>query len=72
LNGNSIATMYNSRVPGHSTYAGIDLVKFPQYYNDAPSAINTVKLSNYDSSTTIKLTDQGGINVYRVYNVTSP
>lgn len=74
LNGpsNSIATYYNSRVPGHNSAAGIDLVKYPQYYNDAPLATNTLKLSLYDSSTTLYLIDTGGINVYRVYNVTNP
>ncbi len=72
LNGNSIASMYNSRVPGHTSAAGIDLVKFGAYYNDAPNATNTLKLSNYTPSATIVLKDGGvgNINIYRVYNVT--
>ncbi|MCL1976523.1 MAG: hypothetical protein FWG55_00185 [Candidatus Bathyarchaeota archaeon] len=75
LNGHSIASMYNSRVSGHTSGAGIDLVKFT-YYNDAPNATNTLQLSNKTPSTTLVLRDgedvgqAGRINIYRVYNVT--
>jgi len=78
LNGHWIADMYHSRNKNANGNIGpgIDLVKWPQYFNDSPNATNTLTVTNQDSSTDILLMDgndtgnTGRINIYRMYNVT--